>query len=127
MDRIVYDSDTMQNYFAQQAWQTQYDNRGDESALDPGERIDRCGPSGAGTVCPGTKLKQYDDVCIYNYIYTRVIGPAGGDGGVNFFTYRFDASNGGHVLESFPIEAVTDRAPADPNEEGDPFPLALTP
>lgn len=110
MDRIKDGtSDTMTQFFAQQQRDYVLANLSDESALDDLDKTTRA------DICPGTYLKLWDDVSIYNdFVKGRIVCAAGGR--ACFFLYRFDPSNGGHILEIYQPDAVTDRAPADPNE-----------
>jgi hypothetical protein len=111
MDRVAYDADVMQQFFAEQQRAFVIANISGEENFDPLDKTDR------EDIVPGTYLKLWDDVQVYGTTgpKVRIICAAGGRD--NFFSYRFDSSNGGHVLENWPKDSVTDRAPADPEEE----------
>jgi hypothetical protein len=111
MDRIAYDADAMQQYFAefQRNFIISTMNPAQEAGFDPLDKTDR------SDICPGTNLKLWDDVRVYDFQNARVICGATGDRTI-FTTYRFDTSNGGHVVENWPVDSITDRAPADPEE-----------
>lgn len=93
-----------------------------DPGADPLDRTDRT------DVCPGYVLKVGDDVSIFGAFVRRVSAPAGG--WANFMTCYYDTVNKGIVRESYSIDTITDRAPADPEEAPgtnapeDPFSLA---
>lgn len=121
MDRISVDPEAMLQFFAAQ-WRatTLGQEQIADETRDANARADRV------EICEGTKLRVFDDVEIYNgYVQTRIICGAPGDP-VSFTGYRFDATTGGHCIENFNYEAITDRAPAVP-EDGAPFPIVIPP
>ena len=114
------DADTMTQFFAQQQRDillSQVDPIA-EANYDPLDRTDR------PDIVAGTTLKLWDDVRLYDFVNARIILQKNGERDA-FFTYRFDTGNGGHTIESWPKDAVTDRAPADPNET--PMPIIIPP
>lgn len=109
MDRLRDgDSDTMTQFFAADRRAYVLSVISGEENFDPLDKTDRA------DIVPGTVLKLWDDVLLYGSLKVRIICAAGGRD--NFTSYRFDPASGGHVIEGWPKDAVTDRAPVDPNE-----------
>jgi len=114
ISRIEYDAQDLLNLLVQQE---HADLVGDDvnPLSDPLDRTDRA------DVLPGYTVKVGDDIEIYGSFVRRVTCAAGGR--TNLFTVYYDTVNKGIVRESFNVEAITDRAPADENET--PWPILI--
>lgn len=85
----------------------------DDSQLDPLDSPKRT------DVCPGTYLKENDDVACYSgSMVVRVLAAV--QGRDNFAAWWIDSELGTPQVGTVQVEYVTDRAPADPNEEAMP-------
>lgn len=111
--RITYDSEDLLNLLVQQEHADLVND--DLTQTDPLDRTDRA------DVLPGYTVKVGDDIEIYSSFVRRVTCAAGGR--TNLFTVYYDTENHGIVRESFNVEAITDRAPKDPEET--PWPILI--
>lgn len=110
MDRLTVDPDALLNYISRTEKVRILSQASGEENYDPLDRTDR------SDVCPGTALKELDDVEMYNEptLRRRVCCAAGGR--TQFYTVYYDTTNLCMVTEQWPVDCITDRAPADPNE-----------